>query len=310
MPKRLLALWCALSACGGTWSNRDLEFAAALPSREALRSKLPTTAASSSPLTGVARDGLNVGDPSKAYAEAKSAATTFNGMLDFFLTVLDKVRTLAPTTRTTDSRTWGPYADQNNSGFEFLVTIAQRSADTFEWQMRSQNPTTGQSLSIVEGTFLATATAHVGQGKMTVNAAQFRDVLKVDEGLRQLDQIVIDYFTNTNPVRVSMHFALKPGATSGIFGIDYTYLERSDRSGTLSYEVRAASTLTTVLQTTAGWVASGEGHARAVVKEGTYAGATLDECWDTGFKVTWYAEGWVGGTTNGLESACPVVPDL
>ena len=60
----LLPLPLLLLACGGSWANRDLEFASALPSKAQLRSKLPTTTSTTSPLTGgltSRRDGLLVG---------------------------------------------------------------------------------------------------------------------------------------------------------------------------------------------------------------------------------------------------------
>jgi hypothetical protein len=311
MHPRLLTLVavCSLCACGGSWSNRDLEFASALPSRAELKSKLPTTASGTSPLTGVGvqRDGLNVGDPSKAYADAKNAATTFNGILDFLLTILDNVRALPPTTRTTDSRTWGPYSDSKNPGFEFLVTIRQTAADTFEWKLQVNKVAAGTTITLVTGAYKASATAKKGQGSMTVAVADFRDQLNVDNNFKQLDAITIGYMTDTWPIHVSMDFTFKAGAASGVSAIGYTYLEREDHSGSLGYEVRSTSADLTVVQTTAGWTTAGPGRARGTVTEGTYKGFILDECWDKAFTVTLYAERWPGGKVNGDEASCPVI---
>lgn len=308
--RTLLPFLLLASACGSTWSDRDLEFASALPSRAELRSKLPTSGSSSSPLTGTPsrRDPLNVGDPSKAYADAKGAATIFNGILDYLLTVLDHVRTIAPTSRTDDSRTWGPYADQKNQGFEFTITVFQRSADTFDWLMKATEVATHTDLNILQGTFKATSTAKKGRGAMHVTVNEFREKLSVDANFKQLDDITIGYITDQFPIQVAMAFTFKQGVSSGISTIGYTYLEHEDHSGALDYEVRSSSTDTTVLETAAIWTTKGEGHSHSVVKEGRYTGATLDECWDTSFNVTYYAEGWTGGQTNGTVTRCPVPP--
>ena len=69
-----------LAGCGGNWSNSDLAFANALPRRDDLRSKLPSS--TTQPLEGVGtrHDGLVVGDPSGAWAQTRKAATDYNGL--------------------------------------------------------------------------------------------------------------------------------------------------------------------------------------------------------------------------------------
>ena len=88
MRNALLFSVLIFTACGGSWSNRDLEFAAALPSRADLSSKIPTTSTTGQPLSR--SDGLNAGEASQAYAETKKAVTDFNGLLDFFLGVIEQ----------------------------------------------------------------------------------------------------------------------------------------------------------------------------------------------------------------------------
>src|SRR4051794_1016053 len=110
------ALLCLLAACGGNFSNEDLEYLNALPTREALASKLPGTGTSSGSGLAQRRDRLSVGDPSQLYLDTQKASTDFNNGLDGLLSLLENIRTVPPTTRELDRRIWGPFPDNNNPG--------------------------------------------------------------------------------------------------------------------------------------------------------------------------------------------------
>jgi len=299
----------ALSACGN-WSNRDLDFIEALPTRDDLKAKLPVSS-TTQPLEGTSTrtDGLNVGDDSAAYAATKKAQTDFNGLLDFLLNVLDTVRTLPPTTRTTDSRTWGPYADSKNPGWEFAVTIAQTNAADqpaeFSWAIRARN-NGGAFIDLLNGTFKPSDTARKGVGTIVVHVKDFRDQLTVDANLKQLDSITIAYDTSGFPRSVGMLFAF--AASSPLSSLGYGYQEQSDKSGYLVFEVKRPDPVTPVTTQVVDygskWLPSGAGVAAAKVVSGSYVGATVAECWDTSFKVSYYAESWAGGQTSGRPDYC------
>lgn len=301
----------ALAGCGGTWSNKDLEFVSALPRPEDLRAKIPLTASSTSPLEGVStrRDGLNVGDPSNAYANAKKASGEFNTILDTLLSIIDRVRQVPPTTRTKDTRVWGPWPDSNNPGFEFQVVIKQVDDVNFAWGIQSR-PKNGAFFDVVQGAFKASASARRGQGLMKVLVKDFRDVLKVDDNFKQLDEIDVGYITDMFPRRVEMLFTFRAGSTSGLSALGYTYREQEDTSAAMRFQLRTTSPDATVLEMNAAWLANGSGRGLGRVLEGTYAGATISECWDTAFKVTYYEETWPGGQKVGDPASCVAIPGL
>ncbi len=305
-----LAVVVAASACG-TWSNRDLEFANALPTASDLKSKLPVSSGTTSPLTGgIMRhhDGLNVGDPSDAYADAKSASTSFNGIIDFLLGTVDSVRSVPPTSRTTDSRTWGPFTDSNDPNARFQVVItAQEATATFAWSLQV-SVGSGAFFDVVTGSFAATTgSVKKGQGSMVVHVKDFRDVLKVDDTFKQLDQIDVRYANDMSPTTVNMTFTFKAGASSGLSSIGYDYLENADHSGTMHFQLTSTDPDITVRDVRGGWLASGVGRAVNHVLQGTYAGAMITECWDQAFAVTYYSESWAGGVTNGQPTACATI---
>jgi hypothetical protein len=299
-----------LAACGGNWSTRDLEFVNALPQRADLQARLPAGTATQ-PLEGVStrRDGLNVGDPSQAWAATKKASTDFNAMLDTVLAILDTVRLYPPTTRTDDTRVWGPYADSKNPGFEFQVSIQQTDATHFAWSLQARKRT-GTFFDVIVGVFDASVSARQGTGAMQVPVTNFKDQLNVDANFKALDRIDVGYQTASWPHRVDMAFTFSPGNMSGLSTIGYTYRTKEDTSGAMVFQVRTTNTGATALTTTALWNPSGAGRAQAVVTEGTYTGATVNECWGTAAKVVYYAESWAGGQVNGLASDCVTVDGL
>lgn len=308
----LLLSVLTLTACGGTWSNRDLEFAAALPSRAALSSKLPTSSSSTQPLSR--SDGLNAGEPSTAYADTKKAVADFNGLLDFFLGVIDSVRAVPPTSRSGNSRTWGPFTAKDAPGFQFQVVIALVSTDpqeTFGWKLQARKLGEQAWLDIVRGAFQASAeTVRKGMGQIEVPVKDFRDQLKVDPNFAQLDAITIGYFTSGDPTITTMAFTFAAGNSGGFSSAGYAAKQAKDGSGAMGFSLKSIDPNTTRLDIVSKWRTDGAGVAIATVAEGNYRGATRVECWDAAFKVTYFKETWPGGQESGVQTACVSIEGL
>jgi len=301
-----------LTACGGTWSNRDLEFIAALPSRAALAAKLPASATSTQPLSR--SDGLNAGEPSQAFAETKKAATDFNGLLDFFLGVLDTVRAVPPTSRDGESRTWGPFTAKDNPGFEFQVIIALVSTqpqDTYGWKLQARKLGTPAFFDVVRGAFQASPeTVRKGMGQIEVPVKEYRDQLKLGEPFNQLDSIVLGYFTAGDPNTSQLAFTFAPGNTSGYSSLGYAAKRAEDGSGAMGFSLKTNDPNVSRLDVVSKWRADGAGVSISTVGEGTYRGATKGECWSSAFKVTYFKENWPGGQESGTQADCVSIEGL
>lgn len=294
-----------LAGCGGDWSNSDLTFSNALPRREDLRARLPSSA-NTQPLggEGTRRDELMVGDPSSAWTQTVKAAKDYNAVLDALLGFVDQIRAVPPTTRTATSRTWGPYADQNNPGRQVQAVITRLDDANFEWVIESR-PTNGAWLNILTGNFNATTSARRGQGTVVVDVAGFRDAVKVDDNFRQLDRIEVGYVTDLWPQRVEMLFTFRPGAVSGLSQVGYTSRLQEDGSGAIRFVYdRAGDASVSQLEVNAAWKPTGEGRALSEVTKGTFTGFTITECWGTNYLITHYAESWPTGEVNGPSSSC------
>jgi hypothetical protein len=304
----LATLGCVvIVGCGGNWSNKDLEFLNALPTREQLSSKLPTGTGKGLSGEGTRRDGLSVGEPSKMYADTKGASSQFNGILEFVIGVIEVVRALPATTRTADSRTWGPWPDRENAGFEFQVVIKQIDAENFGYVFQHR-PTGGAFFDTVTGSFKATASLRKGEGLLTIHCKQAAASLPSAVAFKPLDKIEIGYFTESFPTRVEMVFAIAAGQPSLLSSIGYTYREQENKSGLIHFAVRTSSPDITVYDAVSFWLASGVGTATSTVTEGNFKGATQTECWDSAFNLTFAKQTWPGGVEVGEKSSCVSVP--
>lgn len=312
MRHLLLFIVLGLTACGGTWSNRDLEFVAALPSRAALSAKLPASSTSTQPLSR--SDGLNAGEPSQAFAETKKAVTDFNGLLDFFLGVLDTVRAVPPTSRSGESRTWGPFTAKDNPGFEFQVIIAlvgTEPQDTYGWKLQARRLGTPAFFDVVRGAFQASPeTVRKGMGQIEVPVKDFRDQLKLGEPFNQLDTIQLGYVTSSFPNTSTLAFTFTPGNTSGFSSLGYAAKRAEDGSGAMGFSLKTTDVNTSRLDVISKWRADGAGISIATVGEGNYRGATKAECWNASFKVTFFKENWPGGQESGTQADCVSVDGL
>lgn len=295
-----------LSACTGNWSNDDLEFIGSVPKSEDLRSKLPTSA---SAMQGIRRDPLSVGDPSKAYTDTKGASDSFNGIVDFITGALDTVVKITPTTRSPDTRIWGPWNDPNNPGFQVRVTITRPSDSDFNWAIEMR-PRTGDYFETAGGSFQATESIKKGTGNFHVDTKTIRERLKSTTDLNPVDKIDVTYDTQRPPKLVQMQFLFSPSGASNLSTAGYEYHEAADTSGSMAFVVKGSDPNITEAKYESQWLKTGTGRATLTVVSGNYAGATATECWDSTFKVVYAKQSWPGGIDVGTASACPEITGL
>jgi hypothetical protein len=300
MKKSLFAL-LLLAACGGNYSNEDLEFVAALPVRSELESKLPQPS-SQSTLQGTRQDAVSLGQPSQAYLDAKSASDNFNGGLFFLLQIIDDVRQLPPTHREPDRRVWGPFPDNDDARFVVEVVLERQQSAFFEYRIEARlrdAPTSAPWIVLLRGSFLATGGARKGVGEMHLYPKLARDSGLPTPGLEQLETLDATYATDRSPIEVNLLFKATPDAAFQV--VAYAYREFSDRHGSIQF---VATSGVLVLSETARWLPSGEGRAEMSVSAGPFIGASGVECWDAQFVVVYSNKPWENPPVVGDAASC------
>jgi hypothetical protein len=307
------ALLCLLAACGGNFSNEDLEYLNALPSREALASKLPDRGASSGGGLAQRRDRLAVGDTSQLYADTRKASTDFNNALDGLLSLLENIRTVPPTTREPGRRTWGPFVDRNHPGNDVRF-VMDRDGGFFDYrlQFKPSSAGAGEWWSFLEGSFKADAGIRIGEGDLHLFIADaVAKGLNVGN-LKGLSRLDIGYQNKMLPSRAEMIFSAPPTppATTGP-EVRYTYRELPGGFGEMRFLLKDTDAvpggLREDVEITSRWTPDHGGVATFVILRGDLQGAGYKECWDAQNKLTFAKRSWeLFGI--GLASDCPDVP--
>ncbi|WPB73846.1 hypothetical protein KYC5002_33015 [Archangium violaceum] len=312
----LLLLGCLAASCGGNFSNDDLEFLNALPTREDLASELPGSNGTVG--EGVLRrrtDALAVGEPSKLYRDTREASDTFNNGMDGLLTLLEEIRELPPTTREPELRVWGPWPAPEHPGHEVRFAM-KREPERFIYLLQYRTRGAGEEgwWSALEGTFQPDGGLRKGTGAVRLLVKETKAHGFDVGGLANLDLLEIVYQTRALPITVRMRFV--PAAPRTASEILYAYRELPGGLGEMGFLLEDTDILPGTrkedLAIISRWTKDRGGVGLISVTGGdVLAGftATQVECWDASFRVTYLKRSWETAEV-GSASACPDVSAL
>jgi hypothetical protein len=298
-------LTATLAACGD-YSNEDLLYMSAVPSSSQLAVVLPAAA------TTVMQAELA--------EDTHNGIGTVNSLLDDVLGLVDAVRSFEPTSRTSDSRTWGPFADSNNRGWQWRLVVTRTDATTFGYELDVENTTAAAPtwVPFFNGSFDLAGGIKQGNGSVTANfgalvAAKF----PLDSNTNQLSTLTIDYHnyqTPGSPVRVTLTIVrASPDPTTGLTSVMFMYEILADGSGEIAFTLVGNVIPGPAIETldiNAQWLPTGAGKGTLSVAEGDGAGMTQTECWDASFEATYNDKPWSMTEDVGDASLCPVLPSF
>ncbi|NOK35286.1 hypothetical protein HMI49_18965 [Corallococcus exercitus] len=315
--KLALALPCLLAvACGGDFSNDDLEFQNALPQREDLAAKLPDTARSGQGL-GTRGQRLSasqvLGGTSELALQAYTAGTRFNTSVDGLLSLLELFRNAPPTTRETDRRIWGPFPAEDHPGHE-LRFVMERQGASFAYLLQFRPNGGGESAwwTYLPGTFKADGGIRKGEGTLALDLKAARangfDTKEADT----LDRLDIGYQTKALPTRVELLFT-GIGATVPL--TRYASRQTPEGLGEMAFRLPGVDfvpgNLAETLDIVARWTPDGRGVLVLNILEGDAKGAQYTECWDARTRITFMQRNWdFLNPTEGDRGSCPDVSAL
>ena len=254
--------------------------------------------------------------------QAELAQDTHNGirdvntLLDDVLGLVDAIRSYEPTSRTSDSRTLGPFADSNHPGWQWRLVVNRESdGTTFNYDLDVENtkataPSWGP---FVSGMFDLAGGVKQGNGRVTADFAALKTAaFPLDADTMPLNTLTIRYQnfqTPGSPVSVALQLDRTPDA-NGVTSASFMYKILTDGSGEITFTLvgnvvpgPAIETLTL----SSGWLPTGIGMATLVVASGDGAGMTQTECWDATFAVTYNDKPWSTAEDVPDASMCPVL---
>jgi hypothetical protein len=300
----LVAGLTAIMAACGDYSNEDLLYMSAVPSSSQLAVVLPAA------MTTVTQAELA--------QDTHNGIGTVNALLDDVLGLVDAIRAYEPTSRTSDSRTWGPFADSSHPGWQWRLVVTRADATTFNYALDVENTAVAAPawVPFFNGSFDLAGGIKQGNGWVTADfgalvAAEF----PLDSNTSQLASLRIDYQnyqTPGSPVSVTLTIMrASPDPTTGVTSVMFMYEILADGSGEIAFQLVGNVIPGPAIETldiNAQWLPTGAGKATLSVAAGDGAGMTQTECWDATFEATYNDKPWSMTEDVGDPSLCPVLP--
>lgn len=218
-----IALLCA---CGNL-SNEDVAFMEAIPQKQQLHVAVPQ---------GSQAQSLCAIGAADVYASAKTTGVSINAGVDAILSLVDTIRTVTPTTRDEDSRTWGPFPDKDHPGVTMqVVMFRELDATRTPWRWVytiSAARLPGAYLPILEGEFFGAQASH-GIGRMTLHFENSTALGMNKPGDPALPMRIF-YDLSGDPRTLSLDLTAGVNAF-GLISFDYGFTEYNDGHGQFDY---------------------------------------------------------------------------
>ncbi len=312
------ALALALALCGcGTWSNEDLRFLEALPTRDDLRVVVPVTPAASARAGGVAAVaacGLGAADN---WLEARRTGDGINTSVDQLIGWVDAVRGFPPTSRLDDGRVWGPFDDDRHPGVRLRILISRSTLPdgtlehAYRFEATRPAEASGRVYTILSGTFSGPSATH-GRGGLVLDFDEIHAAGMQDAGT-PLGQLEVGYDRTVDPRVVALRLAVD-GAFGLVQEFQYDFRGFADGRGLFRYRfLKPAAGGTDALTVSASFAASGAGRGAITYQAASGASGEFQQCWDAGACLTFHQDltGYsCGGATPCEAGAVSARPDV
>jgi len=304
-----LVLAAALAGCGN-YSNEDLEYMNAVPDRDDLVASMPPSAL------------RNMDEEAELAAVTHNAIATSNALMDGFLGIVDAVRVYQPTSRTPNSRIWGPVRAMREIGWQWRFIVIRDAPTMFTYRLEFQR--VGEApdkwAALLTGWFEPSPSsgARRGVGGFLVKTSELRIAGYPFENRGDLlDSIDVGYSTREFPINVEVRVDqfVDDGTYANINTVQYEYATQADGRGamrfTLSGQFIEGPVVDTLLVTTR-WLAAGAGRGEATVTQGDAGvGLVQVQCWGPDFRQTYNDKPWKILDNFGSDmSICPDIPRL
>ena len=297
----------AVIASCGDYSNEDLVYMSAVPSSSQRAVVLPAAA------TTVVQAELA--------QDTHNGISAVNTLLDDVLGLVEAIRSYEPTSRTSDSRTWGPFADSKHPGWQWkLVVERETDGTTFDYRLEVEDTKAVAPTWVVfvTGNFDLAGGVKMGNGMVNADfAALVAAAFPLDPDTMPLKTLSIRYQnfqTPGSPVSVTLSIErTSPDPTNGVTSATFNYEILADGSGEISFTLVGNVIPGVAIETLAldaQWRPTGEGKATLAVVSGDGQGLTQTECWDATFAMTYNDKPWSTSEDSGNPAMCPSLPSF
>lgn len=183
--RTVILMTCLLAGCVGDITNgifdEDKVFLSAFPSSERTRIEVDDGTGSTTRRSSVddpcSVDSYNLTGKPDLLVLTITTAVGVNCGVAGQLATIDYIRTLPPTARTTDSRTWGPYEMETDV---WIRADIERSGGTYTWAISGSDSRGGPWTDWFTGEHLAGETVAKGLGEMELDYGDIASITGAD----------------------------------------------------------------------------------------------------------------------------------
>jgi hypothetical protein len=281
-----------LVGCLDPISNRlffeDAEFLDALPSAEDDRVQVQTHSADpqGGPDDGVTQPGEELEAPEGApllLVLTVDSVNDVNAMVDGFLSIVDLVRSTPPSSRTDDTRSWGPFPMDDVPDHDVEMVSERDGVGEFTWRFETAAHGTSSWTPFFSGVHLAGATVSGGAGTFVFDGIAVDALHGSDEN---------NFFLEVNYDHIEeskVDFLVWNDADRDTLRGEFDYEIGSDGAGSFTFDTADPklgldgkdSGKPEHWHVTTRWVPDIGGRGDAVVSEGDLGALTVTytECW-------------------------------
>jgi hypothetical protein len=304
LASRLLPALLVVAACGGNYSNEDLEFQAALPARGALEVRPPAA--------------LVIADSAEYYRLTRDVIAQLNAIVVTVVSWVDVVRGMPATSRTSGGRVWGPFPVTEHPGWSMQVAMTKIvdaqaplgfRLDYAFGLRRTDAGATDPWVTFLHGTHRP-GRAGQGAGAFHIVTAEARaagypiddpadpddlnDILTLDAAFER------DGAAYRNVVDVQT----VPGSNAA--AAHYEYAIAADRSGSLRFTLDREGLTIQELTIASRWRADASGRADAKVTAGLFSTSEHlgTDCWGADTRATYVRRDWDAAQNRGDVASC------
>jgi hypothetical protein len=271
-----------LGACGN-YSNEDLDFQLALPAQSDIQVKTQLST-------------IRV-DSAEYYRVTRNAIATFNAMVGTLTGLVDLVRGITPTTRTGNTRIWGPWPVDTYPTWELRLIMQRSTVSTsllhmeYSLDLRPRGADDSAWVPFLTGKYTSSGSARTGEGEIDLLASDARNAgypVNDDAGLANLDYLHVTYNTATYPTTVTMD--IQNLSTAKDRSGHYAYLQNQDGSGVMTFDWQGITDAGALASATmqAEWLGSAAGRADLIYDPAGLRIALGTDCWGVDTVATYH----------------------
>ncbi|MDX2022482.1 MAG: hypothetical protein SF187_19755 [Deltaproteobacteria bacterium] len=286
-----------LTACGGNYSNDDIEYQTSVPQAEDLT---PNIAAQL------------VANSAETYRFTYGMVGSYRAILGFVASLLDHVRQNPATQRLANGRVWGPFPDREHPGFEVKVMITRggdAAAPQFTYSVDFASARTRMFVPVIFGTFDPRGAIGDGSGQVTLDFAGLRSTgFPGDRDTTNIMKIEMVHGRKDGSRTLEVHQTNTEAADNR--RTDLTYAEAPDGAARTHFVMAVTNNLwAQELDVVSAWRSDGAGRGELKVTQGLATGLLGIDCWGPSTVATYVRRDWNEAVNAGDVNTC-VLPAL